>query len=308
MLDETVNQPDAEDRAVDTGYILIRSRTVSANFYRMNNRLRSTSTPFIYQVSFFILFTIGSITLCAGQNRGARGLVSFGASSGLADDTLYLDINQDIAVQLLPFEDLMKVAVTHSPAIRYQGEVANSLNEAQEMAKVQILQNVGGFANYSGGNQGLITTGHIAASPKRNPGQIANGYRVGVDVRFPLFELFGRKHHIRQANFNYKAALAQKETVELQLKRELIDMYQDMITTQQLLKIILIDEQASLASLRVAETEIQKGQITAEAMAIVTSRFVQAKTASEQAKGNFLKNVRYFEALMGMPIQRLKRN
>jgi hypothetical protein len=58
----------------------------------------------------------------------------------------------------------------------------------------------------------------------------------------------------------------------------------------------------------VAETEIQKGQITAEAMAIVTSRYVQAKTSSEQAKGNFLKNVRYFEALMGMPIQRLKRN
>ena len=125
----------------------------------MNIRLRSTSTPFIYRISFFFLLTIGSITLCAGQNRGARGLVSFGASSGLAGDTLYLDINQDIAVQLLPFEDLMKVAITHSPAIRYQGEVANSLNEAQEVAKVQILQNVAGFANYSTGNQALITSG-----------------------------------------------------------------------------------------------------------------------------------------------------
>jgi outer membrane protein TolC len=272
----------------------------------MSIRLFSTSTSFIYRISFFFLFTIGSITLCAGQNRGARGLVSFGASSGLAGDTLYLDINQDIAVQLLPFEDLMKVAVTHSPAIRYQGEVANSLNEAQAIAKVQILQNVAGFANASTGNQSLLTSGTQAQDG--NSLQIANGYRVGVDVRFPLYELFGRKHQIKQANFNYKAALAQKETVELQLKRELINVYQDMITTQQLLKIILIDEQASLASLRVAETEIQKGQITAEAMAIVTSRFVQAKTASEQAKGNFLKNVRYFEALMGMPIQRLKRN
>lgn len=283
-----------------------QEQKVFANFHRMSSRFHSTSTPFIYRISFFFLLTIGSVTLCAGQNRGARGLVSFGASSGLAGDTLYLDINQDIAVQLLPFEDLMKIAATHSPAIRYQGEVANSLNEAQNIAKIQILQNVAGFGNYSWGDQALVTTGN----PSQNGtlGQIANGYRVGVDVRFPLFELIGRKHQIKQAAFNYKAALAQKETVELQLKRELINIYQDMITTQQLLKIILIDEQASLASLRVAETEIQKGQITAEAMAIVTSRFVQAKTASEQAKGNFLKNVRYFEALMGMPIQRLKRN
>ena len=272
----------------------------------MNCRVLTINTLFVYRLSFFFLLTVGSITICAGQNRGARGLVSFGASSGLAGDTLYLDINQDIAVQLLPFEDLMKVAVTHSPAVKYQGEVANALNEAQEVAKVQILQNVAGFGNYSTGNQALITTGN----PSQNGtlGQIANGYRVGVDVRFPLYELFGRKHQIRQANFNYKAALAQKETVELQLKQVLINVYQDMITTQQLLKILLIDEQASLTSLRVAETEIQKGQITAEGMAIVTSRYVQAKTASEQAKGNFLKNVRYFESLMGMSIQRLKRN
>ena len=131
---------------------------------------------------------------------------------------------------------------------------------------------------------------------------------MGVDVRLPLYELFGRKHQVRQAQSNYKAALLLKESAELQLKRDLIGIYQDMITTQQLLKILLIDEQASLTALRVGEVEIQKGQITADLMASITSRYVQAKTASEQAKGNFLKNVHYFEALMGMPIQRLKRN
>ena len=284
----------------------IGSRTVFINILRMRFRLPSKKTRFIYQISFFFLLSIIANTICSGQNRGARGLVSFGASSGLAGDTLYLDINQDIAVQLLPFDDLMKIAVTHSPIIRGQSDVANALNEAQEITKLQILQNLGGFANYSTGNQAIVTTG--GSSQSGNLAQIANGYRVGVDLRFPIYELFNRKHQIRQANFNYKAALAQKETAELQLKRELITIYQDMITAQQLLKLILIDEQASLAALRVAETEIQKGQITADAMASVTSRYVQTKSSSEQAKGNFLKNVRYFEVLVGMPIQRLKRN
>lgn len=276
----------------------------------MKPRLARINTVVICRITLIFLFGIHSLTHCLGQNRsgGGRGLVSFGASSGLADDTLYLDINQDIAVQLLPFEDLVKIATTHSPLIKYQDEVAKSLSEGHKIAKLQILQNLGGFANYSGGDQGIVTTGGSLPLADRNTGQITNGYRVGVDVRLPLFELFGRKHQIQQAYSNYKAAVIQKDIVELQLKRELIGIYQDMITTQQLLKYILLDEQASVSALRVAETEIQKGQITAEMMATVTSRYVTAKTASEQAKGSFLKNVHYFEALMGMPIQRLKRN
>lgn len=248
-------------------------------------------------------------------------MVSFGSAAGLADDTLYLDINQDIAVQLLPFDDLMKIAVSHSPLIRYQNEVANSLSAAERVARVQILQNVAGFGNYSVGNQSLTGPGLGAQGqvPGQTPGQVpgqnsgtslqlSNGYRVGVDVRLPLFELFGRKHLIRQANANYKAAVIQKETIELQIKRELITIYQDMITAQQLLKILLIDEQASLTALRVGESAIQKAQITADALSMTTSRYVQAKAASEGAKGSFLKNVRYFETLVGLPIQRLKRN
>ena len=247
-------------------------------------------------------------TVCVGQNRGARGLVSFGPASGLADDTLYLDINQDIAVQLLPFDELLKVAVAHSPFIKYQNEVSNSLNSAYQVSKVQILQNVAGFVNYSNGNQSIISSGTTTITGRDALGQIANGYRVGVDVRLPLYELFGRKHQVRQAYSNYRASVIQKETIELQLKQGLIGVYQDMITTQQLLKVRLIDEQASLTALRVGEVEIQKGRLTADAMAIVTSRYVQAKTSSEQTKGDFLKNVHYFEALVGMPIQRLKRN
>ncbi|GAB2588126.1 TolC family protein [Spirosoma areae] len=260
-------------------------------------------------MAFLLLFGLLSGTVSLGQSRGARGFVSFGAASGLADDTLYLDINQDIAVQLMPFDELMKVAVSHSPLIKYQNEVANSLSAGHDMARLQILQNISGSAGYSTGNQSLILSGRSVVPGQENSGQIANGYRVGVDVRLPLYELFGgRKHQVRQAYSNYRAALIQKEAIELQLKRELITIYQDMITAQQLLKIRLTDEQASLAALRVAEVEIQKGRISADELAAVTSRYIQTKTTTEQTKGDFLKNVHYFEALMGMNIKRLKRN
>lgn len=271
-------------------------------------RIKSSFFTVIRKASVVVIVGLLTFSVCSGQSRGGRGLVSFGPSSGLADDTLYLDINQDVAVQLLPFDDIMKVAVSHSPLIKYQNEVSNSLNSSYEVAKRQILQNVAGFVNYSTGDQSIVSSGSASITGRDALGQISNGYRVGVDVRLPLYDLFGRKHQVKQAYSNYKASVIQRDVVELQLKQSLIGIYQDMITTQQLLKINLIDEQASLTALRVAEVEIQKGRTTADALALITSRYVQAKTASEQVKGSFLKNVHYFEALVGMPIQRLKRN
>ena len=274
----------------------------------------------LHPIRLLVLFGLFFSSVSVAQTPGARRLVSFGASSGLADDTLYLDIDQDIAVQLLPFDDLVKVAIQHSPLIKYQNEVSNLLHSSYDVTRLQILQNVSGFANYSKGNQSILASGGgtvvtpvtpggtPTTRPTDNIGQIANGYRVGVDLRVSLFDLFGRKHQIRQAYSNYRASLLQKETIEMQLKRELITVYQDMITAQQVLKLRLIDEQSSLAAYRIAEVELQKGRINADALASATNRYVQTKTTTEQVKGDFLKNVHYFETMVGLPIQRLKRN
>lgn len=234
-------------------------------------------------------------------------MVAFGRSAGLPGDTLYLDVNQDIAVQLLPFDQLLKVAIAYSPLVKYQNEVVNGLGAAVDVTRTQIYQNLSGNANYSTGDQTILATGS-ASDPTRNSlGQIANGYRVGVDFRISLYDLFGRKHVVQQAKSNRRAAELQRDVLELQLKQQLINIYQDMITAQQMLKIRLIDEQASLTAYRLAELDLQKGRITAIAMASITTQYVQTRAISEQVKGDFLKNVHYFEALMGVPIQRLKR-
>lgn len=258
-----------------------------------------------------LLLGVGLIisTLSFGQTNGSRRLMMFGQSAGLAGDTLFLDVNQDIAVQLMPFDDLVRVAVSHSPFIKYQNEVTNSLSAGYAVARTQILQNAAGYANYSTGNQAILSTDtRPGGLNNSNIGQIANGYRVGVDVRVSLYDLFGRKHQIRQAQANYQAALVQKEIIELQLRRDLITIYQDMITAQQVLKVRLLDEQASLTALRIAEAEVQKGKLTADLLANATNRYAQTKSITEQVKGDFLKNVHQFEALVGQPIQRLKRN
>ena len=270
----------------------------------MNNRLLLVNIHILSQFRLTVLAALLSSVACFGQTTKPRKTHPLVASKTLAEDTAHLDVNQDIAVQLLPFEDLLQTAVSHSPFMRYQNEVANAFSQAQQVTKLQILQNVSGYMNYSTGNQAILSTG-IGASDQL--AQITNGYRVGVEVRLPLYELFGRRHQVQQASSNYRAALVQKEILAQQLQRELINVYQDMITAQQLVKTHLLDEQASLTALRLAEVDLQRGRITADAMSTITSRYVQAKVGAEQAQGDFSKQVHLFEMLVGVPIHQLKR-
>lgn len=249
------------------------------------------------------------LTCPSFSQGGARGMVTFGKATALSGDTLYLDVNQDIGSQLMPFDQILKIATANSPILRYQDEVINSLNAASAVTRSQILQNLTGFGNYSGGNQTLLATGVPDATGGRGSvGQLTNGWRAGIEAHISLYDLFGRKHLIRQAEATQQAGERQRDVILLQLKREMITIYQDMLTAQQVLKIRLIDEQASLTAYRIAEAELQKGRISAELMANATTRYVQTKSISEQVKGEFLKNVHTFEALVGVPIQRLKRN
>lgn len=273
----------------------------------MNNRLFLSSARIRHRLSSLILAILLNYIVCFGQNGGVKAPASLSGSATVVQDTLPLDENQDIGVQLVPFDELLQTAVSHSPYMKYQNEVTNSLDQAQQISKLQILQNVSGYVNYSSGNQTILSSGGAVIPGQDALGQIANGYRIGVEMRLPLYELFGRKHQVQQANSNYKAAVVQKDIIKQQLQRDLINVYQDMLTAQQLVKTHLLDEQASLTALRLAEVDLQRGRLTADAMAIITNRYVQAKVGSDQAQGNFLKSVHFFEALVGVPIQQLKR-
>ncbi len=256
-------------------------------------------------ISLFFLLILFLSSVCLAQRPNSRNRVSFGQSVGITGDSSFLDVDQDIAVQLMPFDELVRMAVANSPILKYQNEIVSSLNSERDLAKVQVLQNASGFASYSGGNQSLVTTGINQRGDQL--GQIANGYRLGVDLRVSLYDLFGRKHQIKRADAVYRSSMAQKDVYALQVRREMITVYQDMITAQQVLKLRLTDEQSAMTALRIAENENQKGQSTSEAFSMATNRYVEAKVITETVKGDFIKQVHQFEALVGVPIQRMKR-
>ncbi|MFC5411825.1 TolC family protein [Larkinella bovis] len=221
-----------------------------------------------------------------------------------ANDTLYLDVTQDLSVQLLPFDEIFRIALSKSPLIRYENEVVVTQNADYKLSKISILQSATGFTNYSFGNQAILSNTSFGADAL---GQIANGYRTGVGLQLSLYDLFSRSHKIRQAKANYQAALVKKESVELQLKKDLVTVYQDLMTSQRVLKVRLQDEQAAFAVYRIAEADSQQGRLDPKSLAIASNGYTQTKTITEQAKGEFLKNVYYLEIMVGVPLHQLKR-
>ncbi|GAB4039783.1 hypothetical protein GCM10028774_42220 [Spirosoma jeollabukense] len=237
------------------------------------------------------------------QAPAAKPVVTTTTTVGL--DSMIFDFNRDIAVQLIPFEDIYQMALKYSSVVKFEGGIASAQQAAYQLSKLQILQNMSGFANYSTGNQAILSTG---SAINDQLGQISNGYRAGVNIGISLHDLFGRPQQIRLARANYESALERQRTSQIGLKKELFNLYQDLQLSQRILQIRLRDEQVALTAFRIAEVELQKGKITPEAHAFNSSRYANTQSSVEESKSEFTKNIYALELLVGVPIYQLKRN
>lgn len=227
-----------------------------------------------------------------------------GSTIGTAD-SLYIDFKKDIAVQLLPFNDLFEQALAHSPLLNFEKEVANAQQASYKLSKLQILQSVTAGGSYSAGNQAIISTG--AGTTGDAIGQIANGYRFGLNLQLSLYDIVGRKHVLSQAKANYLSTLSRKEILEVQLKRELIDLFQDLVTAQKILQLRLKDQQMATVSYQLAEVEFKQRKMDVNDYSSAGKSYYGVLSSVEEARGSFLKYLYNLEALVGVPIQSLKR-
>ncbi len=245
------------------------------------------------------------IMVFCGTHTGHTQQSSGGSMAGQRPDSVYIDFNKDIAQQLLPFEEIYQLAIANSPSIKYEKEISTAQSAVYKLSKMQILQSGAGLASYSTGNQAILSTG--PGAPTDAIGQIANGYRLGANFQVSLYDIFGRKQQLKQSKANYQASQYRREVIELQLRRELIDLYQDLITTQQLLRIRFQDEKLALSSMQLAEIEFQQRKIDLTAVSTINNLYYSSKSATEQVRGTFLKFLYNLEAMVGMPIYSLKR-
>ncbi len=244
------------------------------------------------------LFSIGLFF----SSQGLHAQIPTLREAEIASDTAQFDLTKDLAEQLLPFDSLYQAALRFSPTLKYQSAYVDGKLEAYRYTKVIVLEGIYPFVNYGQGNQSLTATG---TTPTEGL-QLSNGYRWGINVQIPLSQLLGRRARTHEAKADYRAALAMKDAAALTLKRELITIYQNLLTAQRVLKVRLRDEQVAMAAYRVAEVEVQQGKSEPLQLAQASSIYSITKSYAERERGDLLIHLYNLEALVGLPIQTLK--
>ena len=225
---------------------------------------------------------------------------AFGQSP-LPADTVFLNVEKDLASQLLPFESLYELALSHSPAIKQENAVIESKIENIEYVKWTFLRGIGVASSVTRGNQALITNDN---SPLLS---LSNGYRVGLVANLSLGELINRRPVIRQAKSDHKAAIAKRDMVIQELRRDLYRLYQATLLSQRTLHFYVEEEQVALVAFQTAEIGWKENRLTAASYSAAARLYTESRTKVEQERVAVSTNLFDLITLIGVPMGQLQR-
>lgn len=250
------------------------------------------------------LFTIFGCALCMfGYAQDFEG-----RSMSLANDSLWshgsFDFNKSLKEQLLSLDSIIIIAIENNPQVQFEEALVERSEHNVENTKRLWLNNIYGSAGYNGGNQSIILNQTEAINESSN---ITNGYRWGVNVRIPLYELFGRKSQVKMMQAEFEASHKQYEVRALEVQQQVIKAYFDLINSQELVRTRLRDYQTQASNLELARIELMKGNLEMSEFARFSNVATNSESTFLNAKQQFYTAFYVFETVVGVEITLLKR-
>jgi len=218
--------------------------------------------------------------------------------------TVLPDEQTDLQSQLLPFDDILTIAINNSPTVRFQGDLIDNAQAQLEMGRRQWTNNIVGFASYSGGNQNLVTSDNQTAGSNAYS-NLSSGYRAGIQLNLPLYELVGRKSKLKSYKSELKSTEDKKDESILALKHDLIQAYYSLMYYSNLLNIRSEAKQTTINQYQIAQKQFKDGIIDITELSRIKTFEVNARADYEDAKKQFSTNYFQFEAMVGVPFQQL---
>jgi outer membrane protein TolC len=212
------------------------------------------------------------------------------------------DNSMDLESQLPPLENIIEIAINNSPYLKSDSIMITSAEMDVTLAKRRWQNNVSGFANYAAGNQRFFIN-NVGSSDQQ--GNVINGYRYGLNVTLPLSEITTRNLRIKQEKAELQNLAYRKDQTEMQLRRQVIVEYNNLIAAQRLLKIKTSAKENALVVQQLADREFKEGTTSIEDYSNVSYLTVNAESDYELARSNFNTQYKQFEELVGVSISNL---
>jgi outer membrane protein TolC len=217
-----------------------------------------------------------------------------------------LDLNRDLKDQLLPIDSIIDIAIRNNPGIKMQEALVRS-GESQVMyAKREWLRNISFSFTNSYGNQTMFYNSN--ETPLEVQTQNMNtGYRAGININIPLYDLFGRPQRINIYKNELEAKEEQQRNLEMELARRVIYEYNYTIAAHKMMMISSENMQAALTHQAMADKEFSEGVIPIGESARITEFAAKAKMDFEIAKREFFLWYMQLETLLGVRMDTLIR-
>lgn len=130
-------------------------------------------------------------------------------------------------------------------------------------------------------------------------------YNVGVGLQLPITQIINRKSIRKAEQSIVEIAVADKEKTVLEIRQEVIKLYQEFKLIQKLMSVSYKNLQSAGINNTLAEKDFLNGQITVEQASLVQVHYNNAVIAYETYKNNFQSSYLQLEVFTGTNLSAL---
>jgi outer membrane protein TolC len=224
------------------------------------------------------------------------------ASAQSADSAVVFNpLLDDITLRIPPLQDLIDSAYIHSPLLKIaDADISMSKYEITSTRR-QWMDNFyidGSMAKdyYNG-----LTTNEVVNT---NPNQILTNQDnirmlAGVSIRLPMLAFWDLHNQVKTATKKLERAISVKENQKLELRKEIITRYNQLIVNQRMLKIANDNITFSALHKDMAEKEFINGQSNLYEVARVSEMHRKAIADFESARFEFYNAYMILQEIVG---------
>jgi outer membrane protein TolC len=277
---------------------IICAYSACACFQQKNRQpLERNSSMKTFLHTCFLFFAANSFAQSNTAPVSAADTFSF-------NDIFSLNLEEDIQQQLLPLDTIIQITFVNSPTLRFHRGEVESAEMAVILARRAWHSNIYGFASTSRGSQNLLLTSVNQGNATNSAA--ANGYSLGMTLTLPLSVFTQTPVRIRQMQAELDKFEARIDQAKMEVKKQIIAEYFNLISTQRLLKIQSEDVQTSTLSVNIAEVQFRNGNLPPQEFSRLKNLQTIARTNYEITFRNFATSYFQFEAMVGVEMFRLK--
>lgn len=218
-----------------------------------------------------------------------------------------LDLNKDLKDQLLPVDSLIELAIKNNPGIKMQDALIQSGEQQIKYSSKEWLHDIVFNFNNSYGNSSLFYNTNQTPVEVQSK-NITSGYRAGININIPLYEVFGRGNRIGVYRAELHAKEEKQKDLELEVARRVIYEYNYVISAHRVMLISSNANEAAALHLQMAEKEFQEAAIPVADFSRITEFATKAQIDFEVSKREFFSWYQQLERLIGVRMDTLVRN